>query len=442
MIPSWIRASAILATLAIAAALGPAARAAAGTLVWERPAPAGATAFGSRVANAGDVDGDDKDDVFVSAGTLPNGTIYVLSGADGATLRTFRGNLSASPALLEEAHSAGDFDHDGIPDFLLGARASGDLLDGEVGYFAVISGKLACDGLVLSADCEAPADSCVLLRVCGDAHADTFGDRMANVGDVNGDGVVDILAGIPGAYFAAPGTARLYSGSDGAVLFSVNGLGPQDNLGYAVAGVGDVTGDGVADFAIGAPGVPKKRRPMAGNVLVYSGATFTLVRTFKGRPLDMVGTSIASTGLVDGDAYPDIVYGVPGDDRRSVLDAGLAVLVSGRTGKKLRKVKGSAAHLLMGMSVVPLGDLDGDGAGDFATGASPTGVNGTFGRVGVYSGSCGCGLLIYDGPEAHDGTGSSVGAADVTGDGRSELVVGMPSSSSHPGGIVRVLSLQ
>src|SRR5262245_30137753 len=432
----------LVLALAVAAA-GSSARAAVGALVWERPAPIGATGFGSRVADAGDVDGDGKEDVLVAAPVLPYGTVFVLSGADGSTLRTFIGNLPhASPALLQEVRAAGDFDHDGVPDFLLGAGASSDLTSGEAGYIAVVSGRSSCDGLVLSADCEEPANDCVLWRVCGDGPGDTFGDRVANAGDIDGDGVIDVLAGMPGAPFGAPGEARLYSGSDGALLFSAVGLGPQDNLGSAVAGLGDVTGDGVADFAIGAPGVPKKRRPMAGEISVYSGATLTAVRKFKGGPFDMVGTSIASVGLVNGDAIPDFVYGVPGRDRRSVIDAGQTVLVSGKNGKKISKSNGSAAHLLMGMSVVTLGDLDGDGAGDYATGASPTGVGGAFGRVGVYSGDCGCGIFVYDGPEAHDGTGSSVGAADVTGDGRSELVVGMPASTAHPGGVVRVLSLQ
>src|SRR5207249_3065528 len=117
------------------------------------------------------------------------------------------------------------------------------------------------------------------------------------------------------------------------------------------------------------------------------------------KPYDMLGSSVAGAGLVNTDTVPDIVYGAPGCDRKSVLDAGQAVLVSGKTGKKLRKVSGTSAHLLLGEQVVALGDIDGDGAGDFAAAAAPNGLGGAYGRVAVYSGSCGCGLLIYDGPE-------------------------------------------
>src|SRR5262245_19615966 len=158
MLANGIRAIALVITLAAAAAGSP-ARAAVGGLVWERAAPVGATGFGSRLADAGDVDGDGKEDVLVAAEVLPYGTVFVLSGADGSTLRTFIGNLPhASPALLQEVRSAGDFDHDDVPDFLLGARASSDLASGEAGYIAVVSGRSSCDGLVLSADCEEPAN--------------------------------------------------------------------------------------------------------------------------------------------------------------------------------------------------------------------------------------------------------------------------------------------
>jgi hypothetical protein len=87
----------------------------------------------------------------------------------------------------------------------------------------------------------------------------------------------------------------------------------------------------------------------------------------------------------------------------------------------------------MGSSVAALGDLDGDGAGDVAAG----GVG-----VGAYSGDCGGGILISDRSEANASGWKTVGAADVTGDGHNELIVGAPYTTAPPGGIVRILELR
>jgi len=226
----------LAASLAGAASFGLPAHAAIGDVVWERVPPEGVVELGATVDGVGDVDGDGKEDVLVSGNVDDQGTLrgvaFVLSGADGSTLRTFHGSYTGIEiAEFIEVHAAGDFDHDDIPDFLLGVSAPSSVA--PRGYLAVVSGKPACDGTILTGDCSQTADACVLLHVCG-AVDEGFGARVALAGDIDGDGVQDILArGGQGGIAAV----RLYSGADGSVLWSTPVDG--DPLGGAAV-VGDL----------------------------------------------------------------------------------------------------------------------------------------------------------------------------------------------------------
>jgi hypothetical protein len=95
---------------------------------------------------------------------------------------------------------------------------------------------------------------------------------VAGVGDVNGDGKADFLVGAPRADTTGltdPGAVYLYSGADGSLLFKRYGEATEDDFGYSVSGGGDMNGDGRADFLIGAPNANPGDLNNAGTVYAY-----------------------------------------------------------------------------------------------------------------------------------------------------------------------------
>ncbi|TVQ63648.1 MAG: hypothetical protein EA379_03625 [Phycisphaerales bacterium] len=104
---------------------------------------------------------------------------------------------------------------------------------------------------------------------------------MASGGDLNNDGHDDILVGAPGA-FGGKGRVYVYCGMTSDLLFTVEGDAIGDRFGASVAVIGDVTGDGVADFIVGAPHYSGAAEH-GGRVYVYSGATGDLLLTVTGQ---------------------------------------------------------------------------------------------------------------------------------------------------------------
>jgi hypothetical protein len=214
---------------------------------------------------------------------------------------------------------------------------------------------------------------------------DRFGHAVAAAGDVDGDGVPDILVGAPssplGGVVSAPpntwysGAAFLISGANGSVLRLFVG-GPGENLGHAVAGIGDVDGDGVPDIALGAPRAAGGGTD-SGSLIVYSGATGMPLWTANGvQSGDLFGHAVANAGDVDGDGVADVLVGAPASDI-GANNTGSATLLSGRDGTRLGVLHGSAASDLRGRSVARLGDLDGDGFPEVLVGTPGTDVGGS-----------------------------------------------------------------
>lgn len=183
------------------------------------------------IAGIDDVDGDGHDDwAFGFVGPANAGVARVLSGQTGAPLF----ELTGGP-LQKLGHAiagVSDVDGDGRPDVMIGLP--GVNAYDEVGEARIVSG----------------VDGQTIRSWSGNSAADRFGSAFTDVGDIDGDGVIDHLISAPRDDFAGTTAGRLfvYSGATGDVLFTRLGSKQYSILGYLVGALGDVDGDGVPDF--------------------------------------------------------------------------------------------------------------------------------------------------------------------------------------------------
>ncbi len=386
-------------------------------------------ALGRSVAFAGDVDGDGIPDMIAGApladpgGQADAGSALVYSGATGVQLHRFDGQ--AGDELGYSVAGAGDLDGDGFDDLLVGARRAKAPGIGRTGSALVFSG--ATGGL--------------LLRVDGLAVGDRLGSSVAGAGDLDGDGVPDILAGAPradpGALWRA-GSAFVFSGATGASLFRFDGSFANEELGFSVSGGGDVNGDGTADLIVGGPFADAGGLTDSGSAYILSGATGLLLRRLDGTASDFefFGDSVSGAGDVDADGVADWIVGAPGFNPQG-LDEGAAFVYSGATGALLLFLDGPVEHARLGDAVAAGGDVDGDGTADVISGG-PAKANHSeqAGIAFVFSGTSGKEILRLEGKTPFGVLGVALaGARDVDGDGRSDLLAGSPGAvPAGPGG--------
>lgn len=293
----------------------------------------------------------------------------------------------------------------------------------------------ACAGLGLTAFAQAQT---LVRSVDGLGIYDRMGASVANAGDVNNDGFPDMIVGAPEdwqVFFNGPGFARVISGANGSVLRTYTGDEDFDLFGYAVAGVGDLNGDGYDEVAVGAPyAVPPAGILSGGMVRVFSGINGGVLWTVYGLEDDELGNCVAAAGDVNGDGVPDVIAGAPRADGNngSISSAGNARIFSGVDGSLLRQIEGTAGNQRLGTSVDGMGNINPTDIVVYGNPPAPGPdvfadviVGSLFGGAKIYSGHNGGVLATFSSGASTDIYGRSVcSVADLNGDGIRDAVIG------------------
>lgn len=275
--------------------------------------------FGFRAAPAGDVDGDGRPDVLISApsndenGDLA-GKVYLYSGATGQLIRSYLGEY-AGDMFGERVWGDFDLDGDRRAELLIGSLNHSPLRP-RAGRVYLYSG----------------ADGSLIRTFDGERRGDQLGMRLKTLGDLNADGRPEIA--MSAIYHDGvgqdSGRVYLYSGATLELLYQYSGERAGDRIGRVVQEVRDLNGDGFNDFAIASPFVTTPQHGAeVGQVSVYSGRDGSLMLRITGEAAgDQFGYSLNDAGDVNGDGLPDFTVGAVYNDAGGP-DAGAAYVFLG-----------------------------------------------------------------------------------------------------------------
>jgi hypothetical protein len=441
--------------------------------------------LGTAVSSACDVDGDGLGDLLVGAphsddGGSGAGKAYLILGSSLGTTVEIDLSLADHSFVGENIDDdagisvscAGDVDGDGLDDILVGAKKNDDGGSAAGKAYLVLGASLGSSPEI---DLSLADYSFV-----GEASGDNSGVDVSSAGDVDGDGLDDILVGASTNDGGGSDSGRAY-----VVLGSSLGISPEidlsdadhsfvgenagDYAGFAVSTAGDVDGDGLDDILVGAYGnddggsFAGKAYLVLGSSLLAGtqGIDLSLAdHSFVGESaMDYLGVAISSAGDVDGDGLDDILVGA----RHNGVGIGKAYLILGASLGTTAEIDLSLADHsfvgenigdLAGWSVSSAGDVDGDGLGDLLVGAPHNNDGGSFaGKVYLIFGASLGGAAEIDlsladrsfmGENAEDYVGRSISSAgDVDGDGLDDILVGAYGSDdggSYAGKAYLILS--
>ena len=272
------------------------------------------------------------------------------------------------------------------------------------------------------------ATGVVLRTHVGEVNGHQFGFDVAGGFDANIDGVNDVLVGAPGfdvgSSFDNRGRAYVYSGATGTLLYSVTGEAFAENCGFSVAWLGDINGDLRADFAVGSSGASS----MTGRVRVFSGLDGSLMLTLGGQAVgDRFGAAVAYAGDMNADGTPDLLVGAPYQAINGI--AGRSYIYAMPTGALLQTFFGTQSAEHHGWALCSVPDLTGDGVRDVVVGAPDyDAVTITdAGRARAFNSATGVALWDFVGPLVHMKAGIDLDAIpDSDADGIGDLIIGLP----------------
>lgn len=318
----------------------------------------------------------------------------------------------------------GDVDGDKIPDIAVSDFARDDRENGP-GCVWIFSGK----ELKLITRLEGENQGKASAR---------FGWALAAPGDLDGDGVPDLIVTARGGTsrwgegdLHRTGYARVYSGKTWKILHASHAEQDMDGFGASVAMLGDLDGDGVPEIAVGADGSEFQREEskddmLPGYVRVCSGKSGTLLRVIASETkATLFGRSVCGLPDLDGDGVPDLALGEPRFLVPGQYGGGRVRIYSMKKGEWMQTLAGRTTELdgwaEFGWSLARVGDLNADGVEDFAVGCLDN-------YVRVYSGGNLTQLLeindVKRGMFVSGFADSICSVGDVTGDGVPDLAIG------------------
>ncbi|CAB5497941.1 hypothetical protein THERMOS_751 [Bathymodiolus thermophilus thioautotrophic gill symbiont] len=441
---------------------------------------------GFSVSSAGDVNGDGLDDLIVgayradSAGGNKAGKSFVIFGKTSATavdLSEIASGSSTGGFVIngENANdksgysvsSAGDVNGDGLDDLIVGTYWENSTSSVNAGKSFVVFGTTATTAINLSTIAFGTGG----FVINGENANDNIGTSVSSAGDVNGDGLDDLIIGTnTNKSFVVFGTtattainlSTIAAGTGGFVINEENGM---NFGGYLVSSAGDVNGDGLDDLIIGSFYTDiiithtnaaksyvvfgKKNDTTAIDLSVIVSGTGGFVINGESA-YNNNGNSVSSAGDVNGDGLDDLIIGDYRADPTSGISAGKSYVVFGKSSKTAIDlsaiaagtggfvINGEMAHD-SGRSVSSAGDVNGDGLDDLIVGADQIDSAGNdtaskafvvFGKtdttaVNLSAIAAGTGGFVINGENAWNQNGISVSSAgDINGDGLDDLIVG------------------
>jgi hypothetical protein len=402
-----------------------------------------------------------------------------LNGSNGFAINGINeDDLSGSSVSV-----AGDVNGDGIEDFIIGAPSAGN----RAGESYVVFGRTTGFPAALNLS---ELDGSNGFVINGIEAIDMSGRSVSAAGDVNGDGIDDVIIGAPNAGFVV-GYDDIYTAGESYVVFGrttgfpaainlseldgsngfvIKSAGNDDSSGSSVSAAGDINGDGIDDVIIGAPGAlptddfygynvgesyvvfgRTSGFPAAVNLSELDGSNGFVIKGSKA--FEYSGRSVSAAGDVNGDGIDDVIIGAPGANHYAggsyVVFGGTAgfpaaLNLSELDGSNGFVIKGTEASEYSGWSVSDAGDVNGDGIDDVIIGvreADPSESYVVFGRTTGFPASIdlseldGSNGFAINGIDESDHSGPSVSAAgDVNGDGIADVIIG--AREADPNGII------